>query len=82
MALDIAFQALHCLGEVREWAAMVATVSRMVETVTMGFAVYSIIIFQVLHLIVMQKKFSLNAGKYFENIQVYDTTYYIRRLVM
>ena len=48
----------------------------------MGFAVYSITIFQALHLIVMQKKFSLNAGKYFENIQVYDTTYHIRRLVM
>ena len=61
---------------------MVATVSRMVAQVPMGFAVYSIIIFQALHLIVMQKKFSLNAGKYFENIQVYDTTYHIRRLVM
>ena len=82
MALDIKGHPLHWVCEVWEWVAMVASVRRMVETVTMGFAVYSIIIFQVLHLIVMQKKFSLNAGKYFENIQVYDTTYHIRRLVM
>ena len=61
---------------------MVATVSRMVEEVPMGFAVYLIIIFQALHLIVLQKKFSLNAGKYFENIQVYDVAYCILQLVM
>ena len=48
----------------------------------MGFAVYLIIIFQALHLIVMQKKFSLNAGKDFENIQVYDVAYCILQLVM
>ena len=82
MALDINIQALHCLWEVAEWVAMVDTVSRMVKTVTRGFAVYSIIIFQVLHLIVMQKKFSLNAGKDFENIQVYDVAYCILQLVM
>ena len=51
---------------------MVATVGRMVETVTTGFAVYLIIIFQVLALTimvlaltVMQKKFSLNVDKDF-----------------
>ena len=82
VALDLNIQALHCLWEVVEWAAMVATVSRMVKTVTRGFAVYSIIIFQALHLIVMQKKFSLNVGKDFENIQVYDVAYCILQLVM
>ena len=30
----------------------------------------------------MQKKFSLNAGKDFENIQVYDVAYCILQLVM
>ena len=62
--------------------AMVATVSRMATKVMMGFAVYSIIIFQVLHLIVMQKKFSINVSKNFENIQVYDVAYCILQLVM
>ena len=82
VALDINIQALHCLREVVEWAAMVATVSRMVKTVTRGFAVYSVIIFQVLHLIVMQKKFSINVSKDFEDIQVYDVAYCILQLVM
>lgn len=82
VALDIKMHPLHCNREVWEWVAMVATVNRMVEKVLMGFAVYSIIIFQVLHLIVMQKKFSLNADKYFENIQVYDVAYCILQLVM
>ena len=48
----------------------------------MGFAVYSIIIFQALHLIVMQKKFSINVSKDFEDIQVYDVAYCILQLVM
>lgn len=89
MPLDIKLQTLHWIREVWEWVAMVATVSRMVEEVPMGFAVYLIIIFQVLALTimalaltVMQKKFSLNVGKDFENIQVYDVAYCILQLVM
>ena len=42
---------------------------------------YSIIILQALG-IVMQKKFSLNVNKDFENIYVYDVAYCILQLVM
>ena len=67
--LDIKVQHLQLLLVVAEQAAMAAGLTKQVQKAQMGFAAYSIIIFQALPLLVLQKKFlSLNADKDFENI--------------
>ena len=57
MALDIKIQQLQLLLVVAEQAATAAGLAKQAQTVQMGFVAYSIIIFQALALVVVQKKF-------------------------
>ena len=82
VVLAIKIQVLQLLFAAKELAAMAAGLTKQVQKAQTGFAAYSWIIFQALPMAVMQKKFSLNAGKDFENIQVYDVAYCILQLVM
>ena len=75
--LDIKIHPLQLLLVVAEQAATAAGLVKQAQLAQTGFAVYSVIIFQALVLTVLQKKFSLNAGKDFKNIQVYDAVYHM-----
>ena len=80
--LDIKIQRLQLLLVVAEQVATVGVKNKLVKMVQMGFVAYSGMLFQARQISVMQKKFSLNVGKDFENIQVYDVAYCILQLVM
>lgn len=54
-----------------------AGLTKQAQKVKTDFVAYSIIIFQALHIIVLQKSTSLNVCKDFENTQVYDVAYNI-----
>ena len=75
--LDIKIHPLQLLLVVAEQAATAPGLTTQVQKAQTGVAVYSVIIFQALVLTVLQKKFSLNAGKDFKNIQVYDAVYHM-----
>ena len=49
----------------KELAAMAAGLTKQAQTVQMGFVAYSIIVFQALPPVVLQKSISLNMGKDF-----------------
>lgn len=63
--LDIKVQPINFILAVKEWAATAAGLTKQAQTVQMGFVAYSIIIFQALPLVVLQKSISLNMGKDF-----------------
>lgn len=63
--LDIKVQHLQRLIVVVEWAATVAGLAKQVQKAQMGFVAYSIIIFQALPPVVLQKSIRLNMGKDF-----------------
>ena len=65
------------MDTVTEWAATVVVKIKLVQMGKTELVTYSIIIFQALPMAVLQKKFSINVGKDFENIQVYDVAYHI-----
>ena len=50
----------------KELAAMAAGLAKQVQKAQMDFAAYSIIIFQALPMVVLQKSISLNIGKDFK----------------
>lgn len=67
--LDIKVQHLQLLAVAVEWAATAAGLVKQAQKAQTDFVAYSIIIFQALPMIVLQKNFlSLSADKDFENI--------------
>lgn len=63
-ALNIEVQHIQ-MDTVTEWVATVAGLTKQVQRGKMEVVTYSIIIFQALPMAVLQKKFSINAGKDF-----------------
>lgn len=66
--LKIKIHPLQLFLMVAEQAATVGVKIKLVQMVQTGFVAYSGTLFQARQRIVLQKKFSLNAGKDFENI--------------
>ncbi len=63
--LDIKIHLLQLLLVVAEQAATAAGLTKQAQLVQTGFVAYSGIIFQAIQMAVLQKKFSINAGKDF-----------------
>ena len=64
--LDIKVQHLQLLAVAVEWEATAAGLAKQVQKTKTDFAAYSIIIFQALQMVVLQKSISLNIGKDFK----------------